>query len=136
MKLVMPVSRKTRPADRRRFDAAVAALWEMGIVALGPLGAKPDRAHEILRRRVEDEFPGGMGSYLFWTSGDARAFGRDGSLVAPLTLYCSDAEVVEAAVAVLQDHGIDAAAAPEPDSIAVFPPTIVERRAGPSAPAS
>ena len=113
--------------DRRRFERAVGALWALGIVALGPMGSGSDRAHEALRERVTRKFPGGMGSYLFWTAGDARAFDARGRLTGSLTLHCSSDEVAESAVAVLQDHGVDAAAPPEPATVVIFPSAIARK---------
>lgn len=115
-------------SDRRRFERAITELWELGIVALGPMNVNLDRAHEILSDQVERRFPGGMGSYLFWTASDARAFRRDGSLTRPLTLHCSSDEVAGTAVALLQDHGADAAAPPAPATVVVFPSTQVTRK--------
>lgn len=121
MKLAAPTAPSS---DRHRFQAAVDELWEVGIVALGPIRTSLARAHEALADHVKSRFPGGMGSYLFWTSSDARAFAHKGSLSGPLTLHCSSDEVAATAVAILQSHGVDAAAPPEPASVIVFPSAI------------
>ena len=122
-------SRAPRGADeRRRFERAMGRLWETGIVALGPIGVEPARGHEIMRDQVARRFPGGMGSYLFWTRKARQAFRADGSLAGEMTLHCSGGEVAEAAVAVLQEHGIDAAASPEPRTIRLFAGPVVRKR--------
>jgi len=122
------LAEKASPAsDRRRFQRAVGALWELGIVALGPIRADAARSHEILRDHVARNFPGGTGSYLFWTAADERAFGRKGMLAGTLTIHCSGREVADAAVSVFQDHGVDAALPPAPDTVLVFPPAIGPR---------
>ena len=113
--------------DRGRFDSAIGELWEIGVVSLGPLNSSVERSHEVLRAHVDRRFPGGMGSYLFWTAADSRAFDRDGSLGRTLTLHCSSHEVAATAVALLQRHGVDAAAAPQPGTVAVFPPALAGR---------
>ena len=111
-----------KPAtDRQRFERAISRLWGLGIVALGPVDAPPERAHVALSERVAGRFPDGMGSYLFWTAADASGFDQHGRLSRALTLHCSSGEVVRTAVAVLQDCGVDAAAPPAPATVVVFP---------------
>jgi len=117
----MTVTSQPRGSDRERFRVAIESLWDVGIVALGPINDGAERARDALGGYVERRFPGGMGSYLFWTGEGARAFRRDGSLAEPLTLHCSSDEVASTAVALLQDHGVDAAAPPEPATVIVFP---------------
>lgn len=121
MRAMPSIGATDRASDRARFEGAITELWEVGIVALGPINSSVERAHEALREHVERRFPGGMGSYLFWAGADARAFSRDGSLSRPLTLHCSSDEVAQTAVALLQKHGADAAAPPQPATVIVFP---------------
>lgn len=117
----MAVTSQPKGSDRERFRVAIESLWNVGIVALGPINDGVERAHAALGDYVERRFPGGMGSYLFWTGESARAFRRDGSLADAITLHCSSDEVASTAVALLQDHGVDAAAPPEPATVIVFP---------------
>lgn len=117
----MTLTSQPRGSDRERFRNAIESLWEVGIVALGPINDGVDRAHDALGDYVERRFPGGMGSYLFWTGEGARAFRRDGSLSETVTLHCSSDEVAATAVAMLQECGVDAAAPPEPATVIVFP---------------
>ena len=121
MRMATPAKAPRPAGDCRRFQGAMAALWETGVVALGPLGAEPEGAHAIMREQLSRRFPGGMGSYLFWTRQDGRAFAADGSLRAPLTLHCSGAEVAETAVALLGEQGLDAEVAPGGITVSVCP---------------
>lgn len=126
MRLASPVI--PRQTDGERLAAAIDWLWAASIVALGPIDASPDRAREIICRHVEKHFPGGMGSFLFWTSDDAHAFNGLGRLVRPMTLHCSGEEVVVAALAAAREAGLEAAVAPEPDSVRILPPVMEARR--------
>ena len=117
---VLAGNRKTA-TDRQRFERSIGAMWNLGIVALGPMDAPPERAHEVLGERVARKFPDGMGSYLFWTTDGAGAFDQHGCLTANLTIHCSSGEVARTAVAIFQDHGVDAAAPPAPATVVIFP---------------
>ncbi len=126
----MRLSATTTPqqTDGERLGAAIDRLWAASIVALGPIDAPPERAREIVRRHVEKRFPGGLGSFLFWTTDDAGAFDGCGRLVRPMTLHCSGEEVVVTALAAAQGAGLEAAVAPEPDSVRILPAVIEARR--------
>ena len=126
MKLVSPT--RPHPTDGDRLSRAIDTLWAASIVALGPIDAEPDRAREIVSRHVERRFPGGLGSFLFWTAGDARAFNARGRLVRPMTLHCSGDEVIVTALAAAREAGLEAAIAPEPDSVRIFPAVIEASR--------
>ena len=126
MRLASPTT--PRQSDGERLAAAIDWLWAASVVALGPIDAAPERARKIVSRHVEKHFPGGLGSFLFWTADDARAFNSRGRLVRPMTLHCSSEEVVVTALAAAREAGLEAAIAPEPDSVRILPAVIEARR--------
>jgi hypothetical protein len=106
---------------RLRLLRAFAVLADHGIAAHPGVDAAPDDARRTLRSAILAEFPDALGCYIFWTAADEPAFAADGTLLRPLVLHHSGADVARAARAALGDQGLRARDGTDPTTLCVHP---------------
>ena len=104
-----------------RLLRAFAVLADHGITVRAGVDTDPAVARQELRRAILAEYPHALGSFIFWTAADESAFAADGSLLAPLVLHHSGAEVARSADAALHANGLRARAGAEPDTLQLHP---------------
>ncbi len=106
---------------RPRLLQAFAVLLDHGVAAHPGIDADPATARDLLRSAILAEFPDALVSYVFWTAADEAAFAPDGSLLRPLVLHHSGAEVARSAHAALRAQGLRATDGDAPGTLRLDP---------------
>lgn len=117
-------TRSARPCTgsaRLRLLRAFAVLADHGVAAHPGIDAPPDVARRAMREAILAEFPDALGCYVFWTAADEPAFAADGSLLRPLVLHHSGADVARAAHAALGGQGLRARTGTGPSTLSLHP---------------
>jgi hypothetical protein len=96
-------------------------LLDHGVAAHPGIDADPATARDLLRSAILAEFPDALVSYVFWTAADEAAFAPDGSLLRPLVLHHSGAEVARSAHAALRAQGLRATDGDAPGTLRLDP---------------
>ena len=94
---------------RDRLLLAFANLDSYGIAARPHLPGTAEAVHRQVANEVRNEYPHGLGSYVFWLAVDDARFRPDGSLppTIELALHYGNDDVVPAVIAACADTSIE-----------------------------
>lgn len=80
------------PTSLDRLARAFSEIDSYGVEARILRGHDPALEMENLQRDIREQFPGAIGSCVFWLADERDCFDGEGTLRSPLRLHCSGEE--------------------------------------------